>query len=412
MPVRSLRSHQQAAKVRRAKRRREELGAPPRGRPGLPLHERCSKANVTWLDLVDLPRGLIAEHKRELLRRRVPGELTPIDVMRLQLLALFNGLKPGAGAALQVPVRAEQKLLGAGESTVQASNARLIALGLIERFEQRREVEWVDALGRRHIEATVWSKTYITARGLERLRELGESRRKVVSVGPQRARVVLVGGLRAYLLKACGAVLRLLARRFAGAHEIETPPLRGTTQREEEPVEGTRGEGRAAVSPTAATGPPSRTSAEAPPDVRRRAASREWVQVEFERLKAHRALSAPQAWPDLYWNGDRPFRRWLERQFDALYRRELTTWFVRESTAAERWVQQRRDAEDAARLDELERREPSEAEKRRRYHSHAVLWRRGDWVPAPVLAIEELKKVQRAKRAAGELQPKSRRRKR
>lgn len=344
---------------------------------------RCSRANVTALDLVDLPTELIESHKRELLRRRVPGELTPTDVMQLARLALFRGLKGGMGAALQEPVRATMKALGAGESTVQASNARLEAAGLVERYPQRVEVEWVDAAGRRHIEADIWAKTYLTAKGLERLQSLGESRRRVVMAGPQRGRVLIAAvGLSSWLLKTCGRVLRMLARRFAGAVEIKTPPLRGKTLREEEPASATPTEPRACAA--------------SPPTGGARGL-RGWVAVELERLWTWRALTASQAWPALYWSGDRAHRRWLDRAFRELYAPELTRRFVAQSTADERLIQQARLGADADELARAEAAEPSTGEQRRRFHLYGERWCGGQWVAAPVHTLRELKKRREAR---------------
>jgi len=398
--------HQRAAKLRRARARREQLG-PQRGSgPGLPLSARCSTTNVTWLDLAPfMPRDLIASHKRELLRRRVPTEITPTDVMRLALLALFRGLKSngGLGAALQVPVYAETRLLGAGESTVQASNARLEEAGLIERFDCREEVFWVDAAGDEHVEASIWPKTYITAKGLERLRSLGESRRAIVPTGPQRARVLTVVGLQAWLLKACASLLRMLARRFAGASEIETPPLRGTTPQEENQLEGARA-GRAPILSTEATGPPSRTSGPSPLPAGARGLAR-WRSHELERLWSFQAQTAAQSWPDLYWSGDRAMRRWLDDAFLALYAAELRRRF-KLATPEQRAIQLRRVAADDRQRAAAEAAEPSLKLQRARYHQYAEVWRGGRWVPAPKLSIDENKKVQQGMRDRGELPPK------
>jgi hypothetical protein len=405
----TLNAHQRAAKLRRARARREQLGPQHGPGPGLPLSARCSTTNVTWLDLAPfMPRELIEQHKRELLRRRIPGELTPTDVMRLALLGLFRGLKHGGlGAAMQVPVYGECKMLGAGESTVQASNARLLEAKLIERFDCREEILWTDAAGVEHVEASIWPKTYITARGLERLRSLGSSTRRIVSTGPQRARVLTVVGLAGWLLKACSSLLRMLARRFAGAFENETPPLRGTTLTEENQLEGARA-GRAPVSSTLATGPPSRTSRASPLTIGARGLAG-WRAFELERLYLFRALTAAQAWPDLYWTGDRAMRRWLDDEFRAHYERELRERFERVAMPADRAIQQRRVDDDNRKRAKLEAAEPPLKVQRFRYHQYGELWRGGRWVTAPVTSINELKKVQTAMRDAGELAPKRRR---
>jgi hypothetical protein len=399
---RALRVQQLAAKVRRARAHREQLGETPRGAPGLPPWLRCSKTNVTWLDLFDFPRNLRQEHRKELRRRRLQeSELTPTAAVWLSVLALFSGLKGGGGCFLQAPVRALELVIGAGESTVQAANAYLEGEGLIERFPQRVEVEWFDDDGHRHVEADVWAKTRITRRGLERLRSLGEKRR-VVMAGPQRGRLLVVTGLLGELLRGCGALLRLLARRVAGANENETPPLRGNTQPEEEPVEGARAS-RGPVSSTAATGPPSRPHGPSPPSSGARGSMRGWVAGEIERLWRLRALTASQAWPALYWSGDRMSRRQLERDFAELYHAELTRRFVALSTPAERLIQTARNAADGDMLEQFERAEPAEAVKRFRYHQYGELWRPhgrgvpgGAWVTADTMAIGELKKLQLA----------------
>lgn len=413
---RALRVQQLAAKVRRARAHREQLGETPHGAPGLPPWMRCSSTNVTWLDLIDFPRDLRQAHRRELRRRRRPAELTPTDVVWLSLLSLFSGIKGGGGCFLQAPVRGLVKVLGAGESTIQAANARLEGEGLIERFPQRVEVEWFDEDGRRHVEADVWAKTRITRRGIDRLRSLGESR-KVVMAGPQRGRLLVVAGLLGELLKRCSGLLRMLARRCAGAIENETPPLRGNTQPEEEPVGGARA-GRAPVSSTAATGPPSRTNGPAPPDAGACGSMRKWSpyqREEFARLCRIEARTTPQGYPSLYWHTDRMGRRALDDDFRELYSAELDRHFA-SAPREHGLIQAARREADAELLERFERAEPPEAVKRFRYHQYSELWRPtgrgvpgGRWVPAPVSSIEELKKQQAADRAEGRLPPKTRR---
>lgn len=134
-----------------------------------------------------------------------------------------------------------------------------------------------------------------------------------------------------------------------------------------------------------------------------------WVAGELERLWRLRALTAPQAWPALYWNGDRPERRRLERDFREFYAGELTKRFVLLSTRDEQLIQQVRLEADADQLAQVETREPPEGEKRFRYHNYGHQWRAGPygtgrWVRTSY-ALEDLRKEQRAKRAAGELAP-------
>lgn len=359
--------------------------------PGLEVRERFTPtAHVSAFDLAELGQGLLQRFGGEFSQWAKQDSLSAAAAGILAVLALFTGLRRGPnGAGVQMPVSSADnrvtadwaRLLGCSERSVQYAFAELLERGFIARFDRDvvLEHEWHHKTAggdlRPHLAAQVWSVTYLTKKGAVRIARRGETRRLVLKDG-QQARVLVAAGAVGKLLAEFAQKIRGIAKRITDAVFLCTPPLRGSTSRLLNRSNDAAAGGADVSRP--ATGPPSRSSSSTSPETSGGGREgKERFSPELEQLWRRRALTAAQAWPELYFSGDDATRRWLEREF-APHRAELTRRFVAAAGPADMLEQQRRVDVDRLRLEQLERVQPTQRQRAiAKYNAKVAAFRRG-----------------------------------
>jgi hypothetical protein len=369
--------------------------------PGLKPEQRSNPTSyVTARDLRESPVDLVDTHAGELLQWRRRDELSPTALCIAGVLLVFRGLRGGRdGCGVQMNVDDWAELLGRSRRMVQYAFAQLELLGWVWRRRRFVKVDWEDEAGNKFKRADVWGVAYLSTKGAVQLQRRGETKRLVSRRGATR-RLLMHEGLVGSLMKAFSSEIRAIARRFADVPKHCAPSLRTSSQKQEP------GRMRSApVFPGRLASAKARTRGPSPPNA---AGGGEWgrerVARELERLRGMLALTPAQAWPEAFFapTTDDRGRRWLADEFER-FRPELEAHFEAHATPAQRKAHAAAVAAAAKALEQLERNQPTQRQRVLRERLYA------EGGPGRYLQLAELRKVQAAMRADGDLPPKRRR---
>jgi hypothetical protein len=260
--------------------------------------------------------------------------LSPTALVIAAVHSLFSGMRSGRdGAGMQVHVLEWQRITGRSERQVQKAFAQLKRSGwLIRRARFVECPEWVDANGARHIHAQVRSASYLTDFARRRLASAFGTRALFIRSGRSERRLTVCGLLKD-LLKTLAQKLRFLSRRISTVCVSAPLPLERRQDQKKNHSEG----GAGVVDNWRNTGPPGGMSPlrgqdnrPKPPDQAQRGnplatafgslgrrgskAAADW-NAELERLWHRRAMTARDAWPEVWRQGDARQREWLTQEF-------------------------------------------------------------------------------------------------